>query len=232
VALNADPHNVELGRTLAQSCLMAKKYPCALAVARQILEQSPDSVAAHVLNGEALDGIGRTQEAIAEFQTALQLSPHEPNLNFGLGYLYWRSHQYDEATNAFQKELTIDPKNAQAVLYLGDIAAKRNDFGAAVPLLQQALQLRSDLRLAYLDLGNIYIEQKRYPDAVAAFRSAEKLDPTQSDAHYHLARLYKDMGNQQASKEEFEAVRQLQKKKQEGTDLAMKMAVTATPAKQ
>jgi hypothetical protein len=39
------------------------------------------------------------------------------------------------------------------------------------------------------------------------------------------------MGNQSASDEEFEAVRQVQKQKQEGTDLAMKMAATASPIK-
>lgn len=231
LAFKADPQNAELGRALAQSCLLAKKYQCALTTAHQILEESPDSVAAHVLNGEALDGLGRTPEAIVEFQRALQLAPQEPNLNFGLGYLYWRDHKYDEATKAFQSELSIDPKNAQAVLYLGDIAQKKGDFAAAVPLLHQALQMNKDLRLAYMDLGNIYIEQKRDPDAVAAFQNAEKLDPGQSDAHYRLARLYRDMGNQDASKKEFEAVRQLQKKKQEGTDLAMKMAATAPPIK-
>jgi tetratricopeptide (TPR) repeat protein len=231
VALRADPQNVELGRALARSCLLAKKYSCALTTAHHILEQSPDSVAAHELNGEALDGLGRTSEAVVEFQKALQLAPQEPELNFGLGYLYWRKHEYDQAAKAFHSELSLDPKNAQAVLYLGDIAMKRGDLTAALPLLQQALELRNDLRLAYLDLGIVFIQQKRYPDAVAALRSAEKLDPTQSDAHYRLARLYRDMGNQSASEEEFEAVRQVQKHEQEGTDLAMKMAATAPPIK-
>jgi tetratricopeptide (TPR) repeat protein len=231
VALRADPQNVELGRALARSCLLAKKYSCALTTAHHILDQSPDSVAAHELNGEALDGLGRTSEAIVEFQRASQLAPQEPELNFGLGYLYWRSHDYDQATKAFERELSIDPKNSQAVLYLGDIAVKRGDFDAALPLLHHALELRNSLRLAYLDLGTIFIQQKRYPDAVTALRAAENLDPTQSDAHYRLARLYRDMGNQSASDEEFEAVRQVQKQKQEGTDLAMKMAATASPIK-
>jgi tetratricopeptide (TPR) repeat protein len=107
---------------------------------------------------------------------------------------------------------------------------KKGDNAAAIPMLQQALRLKSDLRIAYLDLANIYIEQKRYPEAVEALRQAEKLDPDQSDAHYRLARLYRDMGNQAESQKEFEVVRKLQKKKQEGTDLAMKMAGAAASA--
>jgi Flp pilus assembly protein TadD len=44
---------------------------------------------------EALDGLGRTVEAIPEFQAAAEIAPREPNL--GLGYLYWKQHQFDEA---------------------------------------------------------------------------------------------------------------------------------------
>ena len=38
IAAKADPHNIELARTLVQSCLMAQKFPCALAATQQILE--------------------------------------------------------------------------------------------------------------------------------------------------------------------------------------------------
>ena len=205
-----------------------RQYHCALDETRRILQLNPNSVAAHVLSAEALDGLGRTPEAIAEIQTALKMSPHEPDLNFGLGYLYWRENKFSEATVAFRQELAINSQNAQAIVYLGDIAAKGNDFAGALPLLQRAIEINSDLRIAYMDIGSIFVEQKHYEEAIAQFRKAEKLDPSESDAHYRLARLYKDLGNQEASAKEFEAVRGLQKKKQEGTDLAMKMGVVST----
>jgi len=90
LAANSDPANTELRQVLAQSCLWAKKYSCALDQFRQILEQNPDSAAAHVLTGEALDGLGRTPEAIVEFQAAAKAAPAEANVNFGLGYLCWK----------------------------------------------------------------------------------------------------------------------------------------------
>jgi|HubBroStandDraft_2_1064218.scaffolds.fasta_scaffold09036_2 tetratricopeptide (TPR) repeat protein len=228
VAAKDEPGNIELARILAQSCLLSRKYHCALDETRRILQLNPNSVAAHVLSAEALDGLGRTPEAIAEIQTALKMSPHEPDLNFGLGYLYWRENKFNEATVAFRQELAINSQNAQAIVYLGDIAAKGNDFAGALPLLQRAIEINSDLRIAYMDIGSIFVEQKHYEQAIEQFKRAEKLDPSESDAHYRLARLYKDLGNQEASAKEFEAVRGLQKKKQEGTDLAMKMGVVST----
>ncbi len=217
----ADPKNIELHRVLAQSCLSAKQYSCALAEFRQILEQDPDSAAAHMLSGEALDGLGRTVEAIPEFEAAVKAAPRGPNVHFGLGYLYWKQHKYDEAKAAFVNELSIDPAHAQALAYLGDIELKRNQPEKALPLLNKATQLRDDIRIAYVDIGAILSDQKKYPEALAALLRAEKLDPAQPDAHYRLARLYRAMGNSVAAQREFAKVSELQEKAE---DMAPKMS--------
>ncbi len=214
-ASRSDLANTELHRILAQSCLSAKEYSCALAEFRQILERDPDSAAAHMLSGEALDGLGRTVEAIPEFEAAAKAASREPNVNFGLGYLYWKLHKYDEAKTAFEKELSIDPGHAQALAYLGDIELKKNAPEKALPLLKKATELRNDIRVAYLDIGAILLEQKKYPDALDALLHAEKLDPAQPDAHYRLARLYRAVGNAAAAKREFAKVAELQEKTEE-----------------
>jgi tetratricopeptide (TPR) repeat protein len=197
---------------LAQSCLSAKQYSCALAAFRVILEQDPDSAAAHMLSGEALDGLGRTVEAIPEFEAAAKTAPQEPNVHFGLGYLYWKQHKYDEAQREFEAELHNDPAHAQALAYLGDLELKKNNPEKALPLLRQATHMRNDIRVAYLDIGMILSQQKKYPEALTALQHAEKLDPTQPDAHYRLARLYHDMGNAAASHQEYAKLKELQEK--------------------
>jgi len=221
-AAKADPGNVQLHQVLAQSCLAAKEYSCALEEFRQILERDPDSSAAHMLAGEALDGLGRTPEAVAEFQTAAATAPREPNVHFGLGYLYWKLHQYDDAKPAFEQELINDPGHAQALAYLGDIELKRNNLEQALLLLKKAVQLRKDIRIAYLDTGAILAEQHHYRDAILALQHAEKLDPEQPDAHLRLGRLYKSMGNTAAAEKEFAMLRQLHQKADE--DIAAKMS--------
>ena len=218
-----DPKNIELHRVLAQSCLSAKQYFCALAQFRQILEHDPDSAAAHMLSGEALDGLGRTVEAITEFEAAAKAAPREPNVNFGLGYLYWKQHKYDEAQASFERELSIDPAHAQALAYLGDIELKRNAPEKALPLLNKATQLRDDIRIAYVDIGAILSDQRKYREALAALLRAEKLDPAQPDAHYRLARLYRAMGNSAAAQREFAKVSELQEKAE---DMAPKMSAS------
>jgi len=225
----ADSANIELHNVLAQSCLQAKKFSCAFEEFRLILQQKPDSPASHVLLGEALDGLGRTPEAIVEFQAAAKLAPQEPNVNFGLGYLHWKSHQYDDAQRDFENELAIDPRNAQALAYLGDIEMKRNDPEKALASLRKATELRGDLRIAYVDMGAILAEQKQYPDAVTSLQRAVKMDPSQPDAHFRLGRVYQAMGNKAAAQKEFAKVRELHQK---ADDVASQMpAATPAPAK-
>jgi tetratricopeptide (TPR) repeat protein len=214
-AVKADPGNAELHGVLAQSCLSAKSYSCALDEFAWISQQHPDSGAAHMLTGEALDGLGRTPEAITEFEIAAKADPHAPNVQFGLGYLYWKMRQYDEAARAFEAELASDPVNAQALAYLGDVELKRSEQEKALDLLRRSLRLRDDLQIAHLDVGVIFTEQKHYREALAALLRAQKLDAAQPEVHYRLGRLYQAMGNVDAAKEEFAKVQQLHQKEQE-----------------
>ena len=229
IAAKSDVTNIQLHHVLAQSCLWAKKYSCALDEFRKIQEQDPDSVASHVLTAEALDGLGRTSEAIGEFQAAAKVAPREPNVHFGIGYLYWKQHKYDEAKSALEQELAIDSTNSQAMAYLGDIAIKQSDPAKALPLLKKAVQLKSDLRIAYLDLGILLADRKEFSEALAALRRAEELDPSQPDAHYRMGRIYKQMGDSAASEKEFAKVRELHEK--DAVDIVHQMSNSPPPLK-
>jgi tetratricopeptide (TPR) repeat protein len=89
-----------------------------------------------------------------QFQAAVKGYPKEPNAHFGLGYLHWKSRQYDYPKSGFESELSIVPNHPQALAYLGDIEMKRNDPEKVLALLQKAVRLRNDIRIAYLDLGS------------------------------------------------------------------------------
>jgi tetratricopeptide (TPR) repeat protein len=80
--------------------------------------------------------------------------------------------------------------------------------------------MRNDARVAFVNLGVVLTQQKRYPEALKALLRAVELDPAESDAHYQLSRVYRAMGNLEASRKEFEKVREM---KQKADDLARQM---------
>jgi len=110
---------------VAQSCLWSNQYDSALQEFTLLLREQPGSGATHMLIGEALDGLGRADDAIAELQAATAASPPEPNAHFGLGYLFWKERHDDEAEREFRAELDQGATNAPAAAYVADVLIHR-----------------------------------------------------------------------------------------------------------
>ena len=174
-ASHDDPSNLELRKVLAQSCLWSKNYECALSEFTGILAANPNAVQAHMLMAEALDGLGRTQEAINELETAASVAPKEPVLHFELGYLYYKKADYDHAVPELHLETENNPGYAQAYLYLGDIALHRNDNDTAEPLLKASNPI-TERDAACLLRSRLYLRGSRRKSASPGIFSARSED--------------------------------------------------------
>lgn len=213
IALAADPENAQLRYYFAQSLLSSSEYQRSLREFDWLQRHEPDSAATHVLMAEALDALNRPEEAIVELKAAAAKSPAEPNVHFAIGYIYWSQQKDDEAEREFRLELDHDPANAQAWAWLADVLIRRNDFQKAKPLLDKALSTDPRVRIAHLDLGIVFAQGKQYDRAIAAFKEAIRLDDSKTDAHFRLARVYKEAGKPAESAAELAIVRQLREQK-------------------
>lgn len=226
-----DPQNLPLRLALAHSCLWSKQYPCVLDVYHQILQLNAESAEADMLAGEALDEMKDTSGAIEQFRAAVKANPNEPNVHFGLGYLYWSQRQYAEAEPEFKMELANDPQHAQSMLYLGDLYLQSNRAGEAASLLEKAAQIDSSLWRAHLDLGILYADQGRNDDALRELQIAARQQPEDVNVHWRLARLYRAMGRTADAKTELEKASSLHKATDEGLVKKMTGAQPTSPAK-
>jgi tetratricopeptide (TPR) repeat protein len=129
-----------------------------------------------------------------------------------LGYLYWKTQQYERAKKEFDLELEIDSASAQALAYLGDIEWKNDRPEPAISFLTRAAKISPSLRIVETDLGAIYLQQKKYKSAETALLRAVGLDPRQPDAHYQLARLYQALGDKAAAGKQLRAAQDLHQK--------------------
>jgi tetratricopeptide (TPR) repeat protein len=216
IALAADPENAQLHYYFAQSLLSSSDYQSSLKEFEWLQRHDPDAVATHALMAEALDALSRPEEAILELKAAIAKSPAEPNVHFAIGYIiYWSQQKDDEAEREFRLELDHDPANAQAWAWLADVLIRRNDFQKAKPLLDKALSIDPSVRIAHLDLGIVFAQDKQYGRAIEAFQEAIRLDDSKTDAHFRLARVYKEAGKPAESAAELAIVRQLREQKNE-----------------
>jgi tetratricopeptide (TPR) repeat protein len=227
-AVEESPQNQELRSVLAQACLYAKQFACTLEQYKQIVAANPDSAPAHMLAGEADDGLNHTGDAVAEFQAAAKVAPTEPNVHFGLGYLLWKQHKYDEAAQEFQLELANDPDHAQALAYLGDSQTKLNQNGQAEATLEKAVQVPGATRMAWVDLGIVLAGAGKNGEAAADFQHAIQMDPSQVDAHWQLARLYRSEGKRAEAQAEFAKASALNQKQDQS--LVQQMTPKSSPS--
>jgi tetratricopeptide (TPR) repeat protein len=208
------PNNSTLQYLLAESYLWSGQDRKLLSYFQRVLQRSPNSVTVHMLLGEADDGLDRTDEAIKEFKAAAALDPTRLDVNFGLGYLYWKHRQYDQAAAAFEREIQARGDIAKSDAFLGDIALKEGTPRQARPLIEQALHLFPGIRIAHYDLGLLDAQSRHYADAEQELKVAIRLDPSQADAHYRLAEVYRAEGEAQLASEQLKQVRQIQQRRE------------------
>jgi Flp pilus assembly protein TadD len=88
------------------------------------------------------DSGNRLEQAVAELETAVKLSPRQPAFFNELGVAYRQAGQFDKARQAYEQAVTLDPNGAAAVLNLGILLDLYLADGArALPLYERYLAL-------------------------------------------------------------------------------------------
>jgi Flp pilus assembly protein TadD len=149
----------------------------------------------------ALQGSGKLDEAIVQFQKALELNPGDAKAHGNLGVVLADRGRFNEAMAHYQKALEIKPDFAAAHNGLAwlqatcPVAALRNG-GEAVRHALRANDLSGGGQPGILDtLAAAYAEAGRFSEGVAAARKALELatqrhDPALADAVRARIALY------------------------------------------
>jgi len=154
-------------------------------------EKAADDAVAAASN---LDKAGKTDEAIAQIQTAISLQPKVADYYAVYGSYLLKAGKIDEAIAQFKQAASIDPKNPKNKEYLSavndamgdkvapiaDAAVKKQqegDYMGAVALYQQALAILPNNGPLYRNMGSAYQAADQFQQAFTAYQSAYKADP-------------------------------------------------------
>lgn len=127
---------------------------------RLLLQQYPNIAAIHSNLGAALAGLGRYEEAIQEYERALQLQPM-PQVQLNLGLAYYKVGRLSVAASAFEKARTLMPQEVRPVLLEADCYLRLGDNKKVVDLLTPVEQTNpDDLAVTYM-LGTALVRDGR-----------------------------------------------------------------------
>jgi Flp pilus assembly protein TadD len=161
----------------------------------------PDFPELHAELGKALLQARRVPESVAQFQTALRISPRNTKNRCLLGTALLQSARFDEAVEQFDRAVRYDPNSAMARDDLAVALWTRSKYHPATASkasldeikaqLTQAIGLRPDDPLALTNLGLILLDLDPIggvPEANRCFVQALGIAPEDLAAHLGLSK--------------------------------------------
>jgi tetratricopeptide (TPR) repeat protein len=169
----------ELYGHLASLQIRQNRYRAALESASRLLRADPASATTHSLLGMALHGLGRHDEAIAQFNEALRINPDLHETHSGLGMALSDLGRYDEAIAHYRRAAALNPHFAKVHNNWGAALAFQGKLDAAIDQLSRAVELKPDLAEAQYNLGRTLYRKGRLDEAIAHLSMASQLEPSQ-----------------------------------------------------
>jgi tetratricopeptide (TPR) repeat protein len=131
--------------------------------------------------------LGRRDEAIAAFETALRFDPRHAEAARNLGSVLAAVGRRDEAIAAYERALAAAPAMIEAREDLAVLLARAGRFTEAEAQLREAIARGPSSPRVHAQLGATLGAQGRFGEAVAAYQEAVRLAPRSVDAYAGLA---------------------------------------------
>jgi tetratricopeptide (TPR) repeat protein len=204
LALRDDPDNSEALYGLGSVYLQQKKPAEARATFERVIKLPPryPGTLPNAWNNLGLLSAreGRTDEAINDFQQALQLDPDHLIALQNLGNAFRQAKRWDDARATFQRALELNPDSPDVNYALGMVYAQTDDIDRAHSYLQKALAERPAYPEALNNMGVLYLRKQQPIDAENSFKEAIRLAPEFEQSYFNLAKFYAIEGNSSAAR--------------------------------
>jgi tetratricopeptide (TPR) repeat protein len=131
-------------------------------------------------------GKGELEKAIAEWKTALAMSPDEPKALYNLGVALAATNRYEDALAPLRQALDLKPTDARTHATLGLALLRLKQPDQALEQLQKAVELNPGDAKAQSTLGSVLAEQGKIQEAIPHFAQALEIDPNDADTQNNI----------------------------------------------
>ncbi|MBW4569956.1 MAG: tetratricopeptide repeat protein [Tolypothrix carrinoi HA7290-LM1] len=140
----------------------------------------------------------RYEEALKDFDPAIELNPKYDWAIAGRAYTYCSMKRYEEALKYFDCAIELNPKYDWAIGHRGDTYRLMERYEEALKDFDRAIELNPKSDWAIAQRGETYRLMKRYEEALKDFDCAIELNPkydwaiTQRGETYRLMKRYEE----------------------------------------
>jgi serine/threonine protein kinase/tetratricopeptide (TPR) repeat protein len=192
-ALKADPNygraEADLGSAYWAK-YTASKDKNLIAKSRQACSQAIDlgnaGAAGHVCLGVIENGTGKYEEAVNQFQSAVQLEPSNEDAYIGLGGAYERLGKTQDAENTYKKIISLRPNYWRGYNLLGAFYLRQAQYDDASKMFHKVVELTPESYRGYANLGATLLYEAKYADAIKPLEQSLAIRP--------VANVYSNLG--------------------------------------
>lgn len=166
----------------------------------QALEKSPDFAEARYYHGLALYNLGRRDEAIQDFEQAVNAGGRRPEVYSSLGSAYIAAGRYDQAIASLTEAIKLDPSSPAPMIDLARAYRLKGELSRAEAPLAHVRSMvgttavsgadQQIQRDVYLEEGLLRLELKQLDAAARSFRKVVDVDASFGPGHRYLAEVY------------------------------------------
>ncbi len=174
----------------------------------QLIQKSlgikPSNPDALVNFGNALQELGRYDEALASYDEALAIKPDYATALSNRGTVLQALKHYDKALASYDEALAIKPDYAEALRNRGITLHGLRRYDEALASYDKALAIKPDYAEALSNRGLTLQALKRYDEALASYSKALAINPDYAEAHANEGLLRLTLGDFERGWEEYE----------------------------
>jgi tetratricopeptide (TPR) repeat protein len=147
--------------------------------------------------------LGRSGEALKDYQEAVRIEPTYIDALNRLSVLYYQLGRFEESATISLQAIKLQPDYAEAYTNLGAAYDSLGRKEEAIAAHERAIELHPGLASAHNNLGMVYYRLGRLDEALQAINRAIKLRPDFARAVNNLGRVYLKLNNYRAAEAAF-----------------------------
>lgn len=167
--------------TLALSYYNRGNYSQASDLLAKVTALDPALAQAHYLTGNCLASLGKLEDAVPHYQTAVNLAPGNFLYHFYLGFVLSRVGKKEPAEKELNTSIELNGSHAPAHYELANIYYDSGRYDAARVELEKATQINPELESSYYLLSRVYASLGRNDDASAALKQFRQIQQRRRD---------------------------------------------------
>lgn len=187
----ATAEELSKGKSLYQDA----KYEDAVQAYNVLLQKYPDDANLHFLMGLAKQKLTKNQEALLEYQKAVELDPQLGKAWQQMGFILTDRMDYKRAEQAFERALSIDPKAGASWEGLAQTYFSMQDQQKAEDAYKKLLEIEKDNFHALYNLGQIEQRKNNLDAAKDYYQKAIDVNPNLAEAHNNLGNVLLQNGH-------------------------------------